>query len=184
MMRDIAVALAFVAVSTNAGVLAAQQTPRATDETHPGLTPEKISVLAHRVMVAGVKATGLASDDLKPWHMKMDFEVIPFGGKKPVSGSMEEWHLSPTRWARTFKSPEQRLTGSEWSVSATEQYLGKPSKLGFDHRLLVLRVARPVIDPLYQAANVESDYEMDVKRLTTAGVTLNCVSVIDPQRYA
>ena len=47
----------------------------------------------------------------------------------------------------------------------------------------MLRVARPVIDPLYQTANILPDYEMDVKRITTAGVTRNCVSVVDPQRY-
>ncbi len=163
---------------------AGQEAQPASAGEHRAVGAAKISELGHRVMVAGVKANALAGSDLKPWHMKMDFEVIPFGAKKPVSGSMEEWRLGPTQWARTFKSPEQRLTGSEWSVSATEQYQSKPSKVGFDHRLLVLRVARPVIDPLYQTANIEPDYEMDVKRVTTAGVTLNCVSVIDPQRYA
>jgi hypothetical protein len=135
-------------------------------------------------MEAGLKVNALAGNDLKPWHMKVEFQVVPFGGKKPVNGTMEEWHLGPTRWARTFKSPEQRLTGSEWSLSETEQYQSKPGKVGFDHRLLTLRVTRPVIDPLYQTGNIQSNYEMDVKRVTTAGVTLNCVSVINPQRYA
>ena len=41
-----------------------------------------------------------------------------------------------------------------------------------------------MIDPLYQTANVKAEYEMDLKRVTTAGVTLNCVSVADTQRYA
>ncbi|HMG87906.1 MAG TPA: hypothetical protein VK574_19385 [Terracidiphilus sp.] len=153
-------------------------------DAHPVLATSKISELAHRVMEAGVKANALAGDDLKPWHMKVDFQVIPLGAKKPVNGTMEEWHLGPSRWARTFKSPEQRLTGSQWSVAETEQYQSKPNKVGFDHRLLVLRVARPVIDPLYQTANIKPEYEMDVKRVTTTGVKLNCVSVIDPQRYA
>lgn len=153
-------------------------------DSHPVLGISKISELAHRVMEAGVKVNALAGDDLKPWHMKVDFQVIPLGAKKPVGGTMEEWHLGPSQWARTFKSPELRLTGSEWNVAETEQYQSKPSKVGFDHRLLVLRVARPVIDPLYQSANIKPEYEMDVKRVTTAGVKLNCVSVVDPQRYA
>jgi hypothetical protein len=170
--------------SAIAGFAAAQQTQSPSVEAHPGLTPEKISVLAHRVLETGVKANALAGEDLKPWHIKMDFEVIPLGAKKPVSGTMEEWHLGPSQWARKFTSSEQRLTGSEWSVAETEQYQSKPSKVGFDHRLLVLRVARPVLDPLYQTANIKPDYEMDLKRVTTAGVKLNCVSVVDPQRYA
>jgi hypothetical protein len=144
----------------------------------------RISDLAHRVMLAGLKTNALGADDSMPWHMKMHFQVVAFGAKKPVSGTMEEWHLSPDKWARTFKSVELRLTGSEWSVSETEQLQSKPSKVGFDHRLLVLRVARPVIDPLYQAANVQPNYDMDVKRVNTAGILLTCVSVTDPQRYA
>ncbi len=163
---------------------AAQSSHDAAPSEHQAVGAAKISELAHRLLVAGVKGNALGGDDLKPWHMKMDFQVIPSGEKKPMSGTMEEWHLGPEQWARIFKSPEQRLTGSEWSVSETSQFQSKPNKVGFEHRLLVLRVARPVIDPLYQAANVQSDYEMDVKRVTTAGVTLNCVSVIDPQRYA
>jgi hypothetical protein len=147
------------------------------------ITAAKISDLAHRVMLAGVRTNAFGVDD-SPWHMKMDFQIVPLNAKKPVSGTMEEWHLSRDKWARTFKSSEQRLTGSEWSVSETEQLLSKPSKVGFDHRLLVLRVVRPVLDPLYQAANVQADYDMDVKRVKAAGLLLTCVSVLDPQRYA
>ena len=163
---------------------AAGEQPQAAGGEHQATSTAKLSDLAHRVMLAGMKTNALGGDDSTPWHMKMDFQVIPFGAKKPVSGTMEEWHLSRDKWARTFKSPEQRLTGSEWSVSETEQLLSKPSRAGFDHRLLVLRVARPVLDPLYQAPNVHPDYEMDVKRVNTAGVLLTCVSVVDPQRYA
>jgi hypothetical protein len=162
---------------------AAQSSQDAAQGEHGAVGTAKISEVAHRLMVAGVKANALAGDDLKPWHMKMDFQVIQPGAKKPVGGTMEEWHLGTSQWARTFKSPEQRLSGSEWSVSETEQYQSKPSKVGFDHRLLMLRVARPVIDPLYQTGNIQSDNEMDVKRVDAAGVTLNCASVVDPQRY-
>ena len=117
-------------VLTIVGFAAAQQTQAPPAAAHPGLTPEKISVLAHRVMENGVKANALAGDDLKPWHMKVDFQLILPGAKKPVSGTMEEWHLGPSQWARTFKSQEQRLTGSEWSTAETEQYQSKPSKVG------------------------------------------------------
>jgi hypothetical protein len=41
-----------------------------------------------------------------------------------------------------------------------------------------------VIDPLYQVANIHPDYEMSVARITAAGVALNCVSVVNPARYA
>jgi hypothetical protein len=166
------------------GRSAGQESSASATDEHQAVGAAKISDLAHRLLAVGVKTNALGGDELKSWHMKMDFQVIPSGEKKPMSGTMEEWHLGKGQWARIFKSPEQRLTGSEWSVSETSQFLSKPNKVGFEHRLLVLRVARPVIDPLYQASNVQPDYEIDVKRVTTAGLRLNCVSVIDPQRYA
>lgn len=162
---------------------AAQETTPLAAQGHGELTPEKISELAHRVMMAGVKENALSGDDLKPWHMQMTFEVIPPEGEKRVSGTMEEWHLSHDTWARTFKSSEHRFTGSEWSVAETKQFESRPIKVGLDQRLLLLRVARRVIDPLYQAANLQPGYEMDVKRVNIAGVQLNCVSVVDAQRY-
>lgn len=144
----------------------------------------RINALAHRVMQAGLKANALTGDDLKPWHMKMDFQVIKPGSTKPVSGSMEEWYLSPYQWRRLYQGHDPDLNGSEWSVSKTEHYQSKPGHDGFSHRALNLRVSRPVIDPLYQTANIQPEYEMDVRRLDTAGLTLNCISVLNASRYA
>ena len=148
------------------------------------ITAEKISALAHHLMDAGVQQNALDGDELKPWHIKVGFQLLLPGEKKPFSGTMEEWHLSSDRWVRVFKSSEQRLTGTEWSISKAEQYESKPNKVGFQRRMLILRVARPVIDPLFQAANVHPQYEMDVKRVHTAGLALSCLSVVDAQRYA
>lgn len=158
---------------------AAQTAPVAGKEP---VTFARISELAHRLMIAGVARNALTGADVKPWHMKMEFQVTPFGEKKPVSGTMEEWYVGPSRWARAFKSTEQSLTGDEWSVSETARYESKPSKVGFDLQLLDSRVARPVIDPLFQTALIEPGYEMDVKHVTTAGIVMNCVAVSDPPR--
>ncbi len=146
------------------------------------VTPARISQLAHRLMIAGVARNALTGVDVKPWHMKLEFQLTPLGEKKPVSGTMEEWYVGPAQWARTFKSSEQRLTGTEWRVSDTARYQSKPSKVGFDLQLLVSDVARPVVDPLFQTALIEPDYEMDVKHVNAAGLALNCVAVTDPPR--
>jgi len=108
--------------------------------------------------------------------------------------------LSPYQWRRTYTSPSDRLNGTEWSLSKTERYVTKSSDAIivanspitdslftlpiFNHSLLNLRIARPVIDPLYQATNIHSDYEMKIERDTIDGVNLACASVIDPSRYA
>ena len=46
------------------------------------------------------------------------------------------------------------------------------------------RVGRPVVDPLFLAGNIKPDYELDGKRFSPAGTVLNCVSVVNPWRYA
>lgn len=148
------------------------------------ITADKISALAHHILEAGLQDNALEGDGLKPWHIRVGFQLMLPGEKKPSSGTMEEWHLSADRWMRVFKSPEQKLAGIEWSVSKVEQYQSKVNKVGFQSRRLISDVVRPVIDPLYQAANVQSDYEMDVKRVHIGGLALSCISVVNPQRYA
>ena len=152
--------------------------------SHTPAITAKINSLAHRVLEAGVKLNALDGDGLKPWHLKMDFQFVENGTPKPVSGTMEEWSTGAYQWKRTYTGDEPRLRGSEWSVSRTERYRSKPGRDGFNTAWPNLRIARPVVAPLYQAANVKPDYEMDIKRVQTAGISLNCVSVADPSRYA
>jgi hypothetical protein len=162
---------------------ASAQQPSPPSQHQPPVSA-KINALAHRVLEAGLKANSLAADGLQPWHLKLNYQLLLPGTPKPVAGSLEAWSAGPDRWRRTYTSPASRLNGSEWSLSRLESYQSKPGREGFSYALLNLRVARPVIAPLYQAANIQPDYELDLKRVNTAGVLLNCVSVVDPSRYA
>jgi hypothetical protein len=163
---------------------AAPPSQPAQSASHLPPVTAKLNALAHRVLNTGVKSNALDGDGLKPWHLKMDFQFVEAGMPKPVSGTMEEWATGPYQWKRTYTGAEPRLNGSEWSVSRTERYRTKPGGTGFNTAWANLRVARPVIAPLYQAANVKPDFEMEIKRVGTSGIMLNCVSVADPSRYA
>ncbi len=151
---------------------------------HQPVVTEKINGLAHRMLASGVKSNALAGSDLKPWHLKVDYQVLMPGNSKPVSGTVEEWHAGQYQWRRNFKGGAPGLNGSEWSVSESEQYETKAERQFIGRRLMTLRIVRPVIDPLYQAANIKPEYEMDVMRLKADPVILNCVSVLDAKRYA
>jgi Thioredoxin-like len=146
------------------------------------VTP-KINALAHRVLETGLKLNALTGDDLKPWHMKVDFQVIHPGSTKPVGGSVEEWYVSKFVWRRQYQGGTPDMAGSEWSASKIEHYQSKPGHGGFSYAALNLRVTRPVVDPLYQAENIQPDFDLDLKRIQTAGLVLNCVSVADPWRH-
>jgi hypothetical protein len=65
----------------------AQDTKPAVDEHQPAISA-KINALAHRLLESGLKTSALTGDDLKPFHLKVDFQVIEPRIPKPVSGSV------------------------------------------------------------------------------------------------
>ena len=40
------------------------------------IIPGKIKAVAHRLLEAGLKTNALTEEGLKPWHLKIDFQVI------------------------------------------------------------------------------------------------------------
>jgi hypothetical protein len=157
--------------------------PTAADRQPP--VSAKINSLAHRILAAGLKANALAGDDLKPWHLKIDYQIQLEENAKLVSGTVEEWHASQYQWRRTFTGPAGTgLNGTVWSVSEVERYETKAERDFIGRRLVTLRIARPVIDPLYQTANIHPEYDMDLVQANAGSLTLNCVSVINARQYA
>ena len=126
--------------------------PPSADADHLPPVSAKISSLAHRLLAAGLSANALGGDGLKPWHIKIDYTMQPgtTGSPKPVAGTVEEWHTGPYQWRRDFTGSIAGTNGSEWSVSKLERYETKNEQHYLGRRLITLRVARPVIDPLYQ----------------------------------
>jgi hypothetical protein len=178
--------LLLTGVSLATSSLGQDAPPTQTDQP-PSHTPPvtaKISALAHRVLNAGLKANALDGDDLQPWHLKADFQVVLAGTPKPAAGTLEVWSTGRYQWKRAYIGALPQFNGIEWSVSQTERYRTKPGQSGFQTAWLNLRVTRPVIAPLYQAANIKRDFDMNIQRVNTGGLVLNCVSVADPSRYA
>jgi len=176
-----AMASATPALSQNAPPQAPAQANQPPSHTPPDTA--RMSALAHRVLAAGVKSNSLGGDGLQPWHLKADFQFMDFGMQKPVSGTIEEWSMGQYQWRRTYSSPRAEWNGSEWSASMTQRYRAKPGSEDFQAATLNSRLAQPVVDALYEAPNFKPDYDMSIKRVTVAGLLLNCISVVDPGRY-
>jgi len=166
------------------------QAPPSTAPTAQAPSPSssdsaRLSALARHVLDEGLKINSLQGDDLKPWHLKAEYQILEQGVPKPVPGTIEEWYTGPFQWKRAYFSPEAQLTGTEWAVSRTARYHAKPkTEDGFDASRLHLRIARPVVAPLYQAAYIKPEYDLDIKRGTSGGVLLTCIAVANPSRYA
>lgn len=182
--RRLILLLAFVFAFTGVFRCFAQAPAAAPSPTaggQPSSSPERLNVLAHRLMAAAVKSNGLSGDGLKPWHMKVAFQMLPDGNaKKPVAGTLEEWYLDRYHWRRTYVSSEPTWTGSEWRAGKAHRYVTKRRFADFEEYWLTSRVARPVINPLYQVNDIRPDDELVVERVETNGLKLNCASLAHP----
>jgi hypothetical protein len=172
--------VAFASLVLSCAVVAQSPAPAAGGDH---ATTEQFNAMAHKLLLSGVKNSGLAGSGLTPWHLKIDVQYLTWESPKPFSGSVEQWTIAPDQWRRTFTGPPG-MNFSEWSVSRLEKYQSKPGHDQFDAIADNLRFARSVIDPLAQAANIHPDYVMEVKSGSFGGITLSCVSVANPHSYA
>jgi hypothetical protein len=155
------------------------QTP-ATPPAHQAPDPARVSALSHKLLDAAVKVNGLAGADLKPWHMKAEFQMLSGASDKPKSGTFEEWYQSRYHWRRTYSGAEGYWNGTEWRTSKTGRSISNPPHNQFNREWMNLRVSRPVIDPLYQVGNIKPDEDLKVERLAANGSALNCTSLAHP----
>jgi hypothetical protein len=172
-------AASLLAISTFA------QAPAAAPAAQASPDSVRLNALSRHLLEEGQKANSLQGDDLKPWHLKAEYQILEQGVPKPVPGTFEEWYAGPFQWKRAYTSPEAQLTGAEWAASRTAHYHAKPkTEDGFDASRLHLRVTQPVVAPLYQAGYIKPEFSMDIGRVNAGTVVLNCVSVANAARYA
>ncbi|HEU5351780.1 MAG TPA: thioredoxin family protein [Terracidiphilus sp.] len=180
----VAAPILFASPSLGAADAPAAQSGQPPANAHAAPPEVKRSELAHKVLADGLRLNALAGPGLEPWHIKIEYQMLDSSTGKPDSGTVEQWTSRPLRWKRTYVSAEPAFNGSQWNVSRITRFQSKSRDNGFRHHLLTLRITRPVIDPLYQAANIKPDYQMQIQMVTTGGLKLVCVSVVHPERYA
>lgn len=99
-------------------------------------------------------------------------------GQAVESGTIEEWWKSPSQWRRTYTLKKQ--TWTEWSVDRAHQ-LQTPGI--FPPRVWAeLRIATPLIAPLFQAKNFLPEYPMKMEA-TPDNTDMSCISVVNPVHY-
>ncbi len=169
---------------------------------------DRLNTLAHKLLTAALKKNALDGDDLKPWHMKIGYSLVSSykkwdtslaaGGGRMVrgdgtitasgggsadmlNGTVEEWHAGRYQWSRIYSSQADTWNGTLWRVSHVEQYELRPKNMDFAVDLLNLHVARPVIDPMYQASVAAPEAMLAISRISPGdGQNFNCVSVTNP----
>ena len=169
---------------------------------------ERLNALAHKLLTAALKKNALDGDGMKPWHMKIGYTLVSSykqwdrrlsaGGGRMVrgdgtltasgggsadmlNGTVEEWHVGHYQWSRIYSSQTETWNGTLWRVSHIEHYELRPKNMDFAADLLNLRVARPVIDPMYLASIAPPEAMLAISRISPGdGQSFNCVSVTNP----
>jgi hypothetical protein len=138
---------------------------------------EAMNAKAHALLDRAIRVNGLTVEGSKPWHVKADFQWQ--GHNEPIeTGTIEEWWKGPDQWRRSYTM--KKVTWTEWSVDRVHQFESPAQPLS--KNFANLRIAAPLITPLFQAKNFLLEYPMEVAPME-AGVHVNCISIVDPARY-
>src|SRR5580658_976972 len=110
----LALALAFF---SPAGHTQSASPAAAPDAAIPPLPkkPEEIMQLAERV-------NGVASPDMKPWHVKTTFQTFNYEGQPKEQWTFEEWWAGPNRYKVSFISPS--FTQTEYVTNDARYLIG------------------------------------------------------------
>jgi TonB family protein len=83
-----------------------------------------------------------ASAKLRPWHMKVSYELFDEKSASKGKGTYEYWWESPETYRSTWTRPGVELT--EWHLGGKKSYAAVGGPLGFDERKLETDLLRPL----------------------------------------
>lgn len=135
------------------------------------------STLAHSILSAALKSNGFAHS-ASPWHLKANIRFRRPAPLPPLEVQLEEWSRGPAQWRRTWSSGEPGLSGTEWSTGPNKRFLARHGADTLDRIRLNQRIARPLTDPLWKAAHLEPETELELRIIRAGGVTLHCISAV------
>jgi hypothetical protein len=138
--------------------------------------PESVPPLPQSPADVFKAATALydfASAKLRPWHMKVSYQLFDENSKPKGQGTYEYWWESPDTYRSSWKRAGVELT--EWHLGGKESYAGTGGPLGFDERKLETELLRPLptateLDP--------QTVVFDRQDQSFSGVKLPCVMVM------
>jgi hypothetical protein len=147
-------------------------------EGQSALNPAQMNEQARHQLDLALKLNGLVGPNINPWHLKAEFKMsLNFPeGPKSFNGSMEEWFEGQYSWRRKYKGERPTWNGSEWGVSKVERYAKKEQQAELADYSLMSNIVRPLIDPLFQIANIKPTDGLIARKIEIENLALNCIS--------
>jgi TonB family protein len=124
-------------------------------------------------MAQASKLTNLATNDIKPWHIKASFQLFDEHGTLNDEGTYEEFWAGPTLFKRNFtgRTFAQIDYGTEKGVLR--------AGLHDDVSSVLLDLRREFVAPLPTEQAMEHE-RFDLKEIDSNGLKLSCFTVIAP----
>jgi TonB family protein len=115
----------------------------------------------------------LASPALKPWHMKVSYQLYDDQGKPGGQGSYEYWWASPDTYRSTWTRPGMEHT--DWHVKGQHFSAGTGEPLEFFER----KIQSDLLAPLPKARDLDPEkVRFDRQQQDFGTLKLPCVMVI------
>lgn len=135
----------------------------------PIVRAEDAATLIARMQAAGIE-NSLDAPGIKPWHLKVSFQLFDDQHKPSEQGTMEEWWAEPDLYKITFTSPSYSATKIKNKDGLFE------SKGGEDRHYMLGVLHQMVVHPM------PSDKALDqisakLEHRTIGSVKLDCIHV-------
>ena len=125
------------------------------------------------IFAAAAPLYDFTSPALKPWHMKVSYQLYDNQGKPGVQGSYEYWWASPDTYRNTWSRPGMEQT--DWQAAGKSYHAGKGESLGYFERKLQVYL----LNALVKVKDIDLEkVRFDREEHTVGGLKFPCVMVI------
>jgi TonB family protein len=120
------------------------------------------------LMLLAAKSNGLSGDDIKPWHLKVSYQLLDDRGSVKEKGTYEEFWGSPTRYKKTYTD-----------ASSTETYYGtensvlRSGSLDSDLEPITL-IQNEIVSPIPINGQIVDHFVLGQQKLDKGGAKLIC----------
>jgi TonB family protein len=135
---------------------------------------EDKAALAERLHRA-IVINSIDDPQLKPWHLKLSFQLFDDKGQAAEKGEIEEWWESPSAYKTIYSSPS--YTGIE--IQTKE---GLYRSKGIVTAPMLLQLAqRQVVNPMPSEKEI-ADSTLDLKHHDFGAAKMDCIMLMEPTK--
>jgi len=136
-------------------------------------TPPPLPKDAQEIFVAARPLYDFSAPTIKPWHMRVSYQLYDESGKPSDQGIYEYWWAAPDTYRSSWKRPG--VSQTDWDVKGQHFHSGEGPSLEFFER----KLQSDILDPLPNPEKLDPEkVRLDKEEQKFGSVKLPCVMVI------